>query len=73
MVTGTASGSHLDLGRAPYVWYGVKYIDLVTLALFSGGHGHRDSDVPPPYSEIDRGHTSTAQHVAAVATVSLFF
>ena len=26
------SGSHLDLGRAPYVLYGVKYIDPVTLA-----------------------------------------
>ena len=28
----TASGSHLDLGRAPYVLYGVKYIDLVSLS-----------------------------------------
>ena len=27
-----ASGSHRDLGRAPYVLYGVKYIDLVSLA-----------------------------------------
>ena len=27
-----ARGSHLDLGRAPYVLYGVKYIDLVSLA-----------------------------------------
>ena len=27
----TASGSHLDLGRAPYALYGVKYIDLVSL------------------------------------------
>ena len=26
-----ASVSHLDLGRAPYVLYGVKYIDLVSL------------------------------------------
>ena len=26
-----ASGSHLDLSRAPYVLYGVKYIDLVSL------------------------------------------
>ena len=25
---------HLDLGRAPYVLYGVKYIGLVSLALF---------------------------------------
>ena len=31
-----ASGAHLDLGRAPYVLYGVKYIDLVSLAPFSG-------------------------------------
>ena len=27
-----ASGSHLDLGCAPYGLYGVKYIDLVSLA-----------------------------------------
>ena len=27
----TSSVSHLDLGRAPYVLYGVKYIDLVSL------------------------------------------
>ena len=26
-----ASGSHLDLGRAPYMLYGVKYIDRVSL------------------------------------------
>ena len=33
------SGSHLDLNRAPYVSYGGKYIDLVSLALFPGtGH-----------------------------------
>ena len=25
---------NLDLGRAPYVLYGVKYIDLVSLAVF---------------------------------------
>ena len=29
-----ASGSHLDLSRAPYVLYGVKYIDSVSLARF---------------------------------------
>ena len=29
-----ASGSHLDLGRAPYVSYGVNYVDLVSLAPF---------------------------------------
>ena len=33
----TASDSYLDLDRAPYVLYGVKYIDLVSLApLFRG-------------------------------------
>ena len=33
------SGSHLDLGRAPYVLYGVKYIDLVSpRALFRPGN-----------------------------------
>ena len=26
-----ASGAHLDLSRAPYDLYGVKYIDLVSL------------------------------------------
>ena len=31
-----ASDSHLDLSRAPYVLYGVKYIDLVSLALPPG-------------------------------------
>ena len=29
--TRQASGSHLDLGRVPYVLYGVKYIGLVSL------------------------------------------
>ena len=27
--------SHLDLSRAPYVLYGVKYIDLVSLGAFA--------------------------------------
>ena len=27
---------HLDLGHAPYVLYGVKYIDLVSLHLLAG-------------------------------------
>ena len=31
-----ASGTHLDLIRALYVLYGLKYIDLVSLAPFSG-------------------------------------
>ena len=30
------SDSHLDLGRVPYVLYGVKYIDPVSPAHFSG-------------------------------------
>ena len=30
------SASHLDLDRAPYTLYGVKYIDLVSLAPFTG-------------------------------------
>ena len=30
----TASDANLDLSRAPYVLYGVKYIDLVSLAPF---------------------------------------
>ena len=28
--TTVASASHIDLSRAPYVWYGVKYMDLVS-------------------------------------------
>ena len=31
-----ASGSHLDLSRAPHVLYGVKYIDLVSLGVSPG-------------------------------------
>ena len=39
---GGVSGSRLDLIRAPYVLYGVKYIDLVSLQLLnaSGSHLH---------------------------------
>ena len=37
-----ASDSHPDLSRAPDVLYGVKYLDLVSLALFSGRHHGRD-------------------------------
>ena len=33
-----ASDSHLDLVRAPNGLYGVRYIDLVSLAPFLGGH-----------------------------------
>ena len=37
MMRGTeASGSHLDLDRVLCVLYGVKYIDLVSLAVFAG-------------------------------------
>ena len=53
-----ASGSHLDLIRAPYVLYGVKYIDPVSLAPFSGhkrtwgdagmGAGQRRPALPAP-------------------------
>ena len=32
--TYTACVPHLDLSRAPYVLYGVKYIDLVSLGAF---------------------------------------
>ena len=32
-----ASGSHLDLNHAPYILYGVKYIDPVSLALKKHG------------------------------------
>ena len=33
---GKASDSHPDLSRAPYVLYGVEYIDLVSLAVLPG-------------------------------------
>ena len=33
---GKASDSHLDLNHSPYILYGVRYIDLVSLALFAG-------------------------------------
>ena len=32
---GTASHPHLDLNRSPYVLYGVKHIDLVSLCVLS--------------------------------------
>ena len=40
-VLDVAHGSHLDLVRAPYVLYGVKYIDPVSLALFPGAKSAR--------------------------------
>ena len=49
-LTATAvSDSHLDLGRAPYVLYGVKYIDPVSLAPVAG-HANQagDSHLGPP-------------------------
>ena len=36
LAAANASYSHLDLNRAPYVLYGVKYIDLVSPAPFAG-------------------------------------
>ena len=36
-----ASGPHLDLGRAPYVLYGVIYIDLVSLYVTLPKEWHR--------------------------------
>ena len=37
----SASDSHLDLGRAPYVLYGVKYIDTVSLCAVGPSVGTR--------------------------------
>ena len=39
----TASGPHLDLIRAPYVLYGVKYIDPVSLQIEAVNTGQRIS------------------------------
>ena len=45
--------TQLDLDRAPYVLYGVKYIDLVSLGLFKGKekaaykHTQLDLNRPP--------------------------
>ena len=40
-----ASDSHLDLGCAPYVLYGVQYIDLVPLALLLAALGDSHLDL----------------------------
>ena len=42
-----ASGPHLDLSRAPYVLYGVKYIDLVSLASAQASDPHLDLSRAP--------------------------
>ena len=43
-----ASASHLDLGLAPYVLYGVKYIGLVSLSLkHVASASHLDLDYAP--------------------------
>ena len=43
--------SHLDLSRAPYVLYGVKYIDLVSLGAFAPDISSRAITTPlPPIS-----------------------
>ena len=57
----TASGSHLDLSRAPYDVYGVKYIDLVSLAPFSG---HGASDLRRGQHAEVRGQNGTLPLVA---------
>ena len=50
-----ARGSHLDLDRAPYVLYGVKYIDLVSLAPFSGHcPGYRARRPPSAPTKLPR-------------------
>ena len=44
----------LDLIHAPYVWYGVKYIDLVSLCAFMGVHrsfGTAPLCWDPPYAQ----------------------
>ena len=43
--------SHLDLSRAPYVLYGGKYIDPVSLETFCTGVLARDS-----YHDLSRAH-----------------
>ena len=40
-----ASDSYLDLGHAPYVLYGVKYIDLVSLAFITVNHSRMGMDL----------------------------
>ena len=58
-----ASDSHLDLDRAPYVLYGVKYIDLVSLAPFPG---HR-ADTGP--AALGFGEQNTAGPFGAANVV----
>ena len=50
----TASGPHLDLGCLPYVLYGVKYIDLVSLAPPFQARGELKKEFP------DVGNKGTA-------------
>ena len=50
----TASGSYLDSNHAPYVLYGVEYIDLVSLALFPGNYPHPLHAVSGPRLDEDR-------------------
>ena len=53
-----ASQSHLDLGRAPYVVYGVKYIGLVSLVastLMKLCEPMIDSDDDSPMGSAARG------------------
>ena len=46
-----ASDSHLDVGRAPYVLYGVKYIDLVSRAILG--------DAAPPWADVPEVRSMT--------------
>ena len=53
--TKAARDSHLDLDRAPYVLYGVKYIDLVSLAPFLGHcPGYRARRPPSAPTKLPR-------------------
>ena len=45
--TQEVSGSHLDLSRAPYVSYGVKYIGLVSLDMPNASGSHLDLSCAP--------------------------
>ena len=63
----TASGPHLDLDRAPYVLYSVKYIDLVSLAPFPGrvpGGHHQAEELP---------HRGRGQSISNSNITPLFF
>ena len=77
MVTMVTFVSHLDLSRAPYVLYGVKYIDLVTLGAFApryflsqDGSDGQVRTQPCGKAPPSRSHAEERRRVARMAPLS---